>query len=254
MLSQIQPILLALAASSLVAAHGKIESVTGDLGGKGTAFGIQGDVVPGSGPNYKTEVDTTVFWSKNIATDQDIGYTQGGKGNNQLASGLTNAMALSGDTLAQVSPGGTVSGVWKVVTADGCGPVDALIDATASAKWSTAVKATVDTTMPGTAGDCPAALSNNSGNQNKNKLLRLARRSLAKMGLVARSAANVNKNYDFSVAIPAGTTCTGTIGDQENLCLVKLSNNNANGPFGGVVAVQMGGNATTRRVVRSFRV
>ena len=251
MYPQFKTIILALAASPLVAAHGKIVAITGDAGGNGTALGIKGAVVAGSGPNYKTEVDTTVFWSKNIATDQDIGFTEGGAGNNQLAD-LADTMSLSGNTLAQVSSGGSVSGTYHVVTDDGCGPLEALIDTSASAKWSTAAKATVSTDMPGTAGNCPAALSNDSGNQNK--IRRMATRALVRMGLVAKRADNVNKDYSFSVAIPAGTSCTGTIGDQSNLCLVKMSNNNANGPFGGVFAVQMGGNATTRRVMRSFRV
>ncbi|CAN8095884.1 unnamed protein product [Discula destructiva] len=249
MYSQSKTITIALLISPLVSAHGKIAAVTGDAGGNGTALGIKGAVVPGFGPNYKTEVDTTVFWSKDIDTDDDIGFTEDGSGNNQLTD-LVDAMALSGNTLAQVSSGGSVSGTYHVVTDDGCGPLEALIDDSASAKWSTAAKATVSTEMPGTDGDCPSSLANDSGDQNK--IRRMATRALAKMGLVAKRADNVNKDYDFSVAIPAGTTCTGTIGDQSNLCLVKISNNNANGPFGGVFAVQMGGNATTRRVMRSF--
>jgi hypothetical protein len=96
-----QTLLLALATASFVSAHGKVAVVTGDLGGNGTALGIKGGVVPGPGPNYETEVDTTVFWSKDIATDDDIGYTEDGSGNNQL-SDLTQAMALSGSTLPQV--------------------------------------------------------------------------------------------------------------------------------------------------------
>lgn len=31
------------------------------------------------------------------------------------------------------------------------------------------------------------------------------------------------------------------------LCLVKVSNNNADGPFGGVVVVQMSNSTTTRK-------
>lgn len=74
MYSKITAIVLALAATPLVSAHGKIAVVTGDKGGNGTALGIKGAVIPGSGPNSVTEPDTTVFWSKNINTDEDIGY------------------------------------------------------------------------------------------------------------------------------------------------------------------------------------
>lgn len=53
--------LIALAASPLVAAHGKIAVATGDAGGNSTALGIQGGVIPGAGKNKVTEPDTTVF-------------------------------------------------------------------------------------------------------------------------------------------------------------------------------------------------
>lgn len=74
MYAKLTAVILALAASPLVSAHGKIAVVTGDQGGNGTAFGIKGAVIPGSGPNSVTEPDTTVFWSKDINTDQDIGF------------------------------------------------------------------------------------------------------------------------------------------------------------------------------------
>jgi hypothetical protein len=44
----------------------------------------------------------------------------------------------------------------------------------------------------------------------------------------------------------------GTINGIPGLCVVKVSNNNANGPFGGVFAVQMP-NSTTTRVKRSLK-
>lgn len=99
----------------MVSAHGKVAVVTGDLGGNGTALGIKGAVVPGAGPNYETEVDTTVFWSKDIATDDDIGYTEDGSGNNEL-NDLKQAMALSGSTLPQVNHHNKAEGSWKKLT------------------------------------------------------------------------------------------------------------------------------------------
>lgn len=47
----------------------------------------------------------------------------------------------------------------------------------------------------------------------------------------------------FKVAIPAGTTCTGTVGTMSNVCLVKLANSNPAGPFGGVFAMQVAGSS-----------
>jgi hypothetical protein len=42
-----------LALTPLVSAHGKVTVVTGNAGGNGTALGIRGGVVPGTGPNSK---------------------------------------------------------------------------------------------------------------------------------------------------------------------------------------------------------
>jgi hypothetical protein len=82
---------LALLAAPLAAAHGKIAVATGDQGGNGTALGskytplimsasqtkdiaVQGGIIPGAGPNKKTEPDTTVFQGKNA---KGCGETEG---------------------------------------------------------------------------------------------------------------------------------------------------------------------------------
>ncbi|ROV93619.1 hypothetical protein VMCG_08085 [Cytospora schulzeri] len=249
MQSQIQAIIIALAATPLVSAHGKIAMVTGDLGGNGTALGIKGAVVPGAGPNYMTEVDTTVFWSKDIATDDDIGYTESGSGNNKLED-LDQAMAQSGSTLPQVSSGGSVSGTYHIVTTDGAGPVEALIDESATGKWSQAKQAEVTKQPPGEDGNIDAPEGSFSY---KRGVLGMVRRSLVKMGIMEKRAENVNEDYPFEVEIPAGTSCTGTINGESNLCLVKISNNNDAGPFGGVFAVQMPGSNSTARVRRAAK-
>lgn len=85
-------------AASLVSAHGKVAVATGDLGGNSTAIGIKIAVVPGPGPNDETEIDTTVFSTKAITIDDDIRFTEDGRGNNQL-SDLSQAIALPGSTL-----------------------------------------------------------------------------------------------------------------------------------------------------------
>jgi len=217
----------ALAAAPLVAAHGKVIVLKGDLGGNGTSLGIKGAVVAQSGPDYKTEPDTTIFWSKDINTDNDLGFTDAA-GNNKL-SGLVQAMALSGDTLPQVSVDApSITGTWRTVSADGAGPLQAIVDTTATGKWSTAVDADVNTQVPGTKGQ---AAGFNTG------------------------ADPVNKDTPVAISLPAGTTCTGTINGQSNLCLVKVSNNNKDGPFGSVFAVQQGNTTTaSRRFARHIRV
>lgn len=220
-----------LAIATLAAAHGKVSVFTGNLGGNGTALGIRGGIVPGPGPNYLTEVDTTIFWSKDIRTDDDIGFTDEA-GNNQLAN-LTQVMELSGNVIPQISSGGSVSGTYHIVTSDGAGPLQALIDETATAKWSTALDATVSTQPPGDEG----YISPSDGSSTKRS--RVYGRNLSKR------AVNINEDYPFTVEVPAGTTCTGTINGFTNLCLVKVSNNNDNGPFGSVLVVQMSDSTTS---------
>lgn len=46
-------ILLTLATMGMVSAHGRVDVVTGDAGGNGTALGIQGASVPLTGSNSK---------------------------------------------------------------------------------------------------------------------------------------------------------------------------------------------------------
>ncbi|KAF2148424.1 cell surface protein [Myriangium duriaei CBS 260.36] len=214
--------LIALAASPLVAAHGKIAVVTGDAGGNGTALGIKGGIVPGPGSNSVTEVDTTVFGNTNIATN-GLGRTTG-SGRNTVSM-MAEAMALSGNTLPQVSAdGGSISGTFHIVTTDGAGPVKAMIDSTGTGAFANGQPGQILTQVPGNGGNISP--SGKVPGQNNRR------------GLVKR-AANVNKDYPVKVAIPAGTKCTGTVGSQSNVCLLKIANANAAGPFGGVVAFQI---------------
>ncbi|OIW35660.1 cell surface protein [Coniochaeta ligniaria NRRL 30616] len=224
-------IVLALAISPLVAAHGKVAVVTGDAGGNGTALAIKGAVVPGPGPNSKTEVDTTVFSSTKIQTD-GLGRTTG-SGKNKVAM-LNQTMALSGSTLPQVSAtNGTIEGTFHIVTTDGAGPIQAVLDPTATGSFSNGTMLTTVTQVPG-----------NNGNIKAPKQRSLLARALVAAGIVKR-AANVNEDFPMKFSVPAGTTCSGTVNGISNVCLVKIANSNKAGPFGGVVAVQIAGQTAT---------
>jgi hypothetical protein len=91
-----------------------------------------------------------VFLKNNVMSD-GLGYTDLG-GNNKL-SYVAKAMVLSGKTLPQVSStGGSISGVWHIVTADGAGPVDAILDTTATGKFSMGIRLPAVTQVPGENG------------------------------------------------------------------------------------------------------
>lgn len=113
MLFQLSTVISILSISSIASAHGKVASVTGDAGGNGTALGIIGGIVPGAGSNDVTEIDTTVFKKKDIATN-GLGRTMNGGKNKAVM--VHAAMAMSGDTLPQVSEGGFITGSFHIVT------------------------------------------------------------------------------------------------------------------------------------------
>jgi len=146
---------------------------------------------------------------------------------------MTQVMALSGNTLAQVSDGGSISGTVHIVTTDGAGPYTAIVDPTGTGTFSTGKTMTVTQQVPGTKGNIAAP-----------KQRRFVTRMLVNMGIVKR-ASNVNEDYPFAATMPAGTTCTGTVAGQSNVCLVKIVNPSNAGPFGGVIAVQMAGTGST---------
>ncbi|KAJ0335702.1 hypothetical protein COL922a_008871 [Colletotrichum nupharicola] len=220
-------LLFALAAAPLVAAHGKPVVLTGNLGGNGTALANQGGVVPLTGPNKKTEVDTTVFKSKNIMTD-GLGRTTG-NGKVRVAD-IDAANAMSGGTLPQVSStGGSISGTFHVVTTDGAGPLRAVLDPTGTGSFANGVELTATQNVPGNKGNIRPN-GQVPGQKNARDLFERA---------IYKRAANVNKDFPMAFSVPNGTQCTGTSGNLQNVCLVKIANNNGAGPFGGVMAIQI---------------
>jgi hypothetical protein len=118
-------------------------------------------------------------------------------------------------------------------------PYTAIVDPTGTGAFSQGTQATVTTQVPGKNGNIAAPQQR-----------RFIPRMLVKAGIMKR-AANVNEDHPFAATIPAGTTCTGTVAGQSNVCLVKIVNPSGAGPFGGVIAIQMAGasagasNATT---------
>jgi hypothetical protein len=238
-------LVLAIASAPLVAAHGKIAVVTGDAGGNGTGIGIMGGVVPGPGRNKVTEVDTTVFNSKNIMTD-GLGKTTNGK--NTVAD-VASTMAQSGSTLPQVSAtNGTISGTFHIVTSDGAGPLKAVIDPTGTGAFSTGTMLETVTQVPGRNGNIRKGQNKRLITEEEyysgasGMLLRI------RDAVLGKRATNINEDYPMAFSVPAGMTCSGSMAGQSNVCLVKIANSNGAGPFGGVIAVQMASGTTARDV------
>lgn len=151
------------------------------------------------------------------------------------AAQIGQAMALSGSTLPQVSPGGNLSGVFHVVTSDGCGTVKAVLDTTATGKFSQGTLLTTTQDVPGNNGNCPRSITKKS----------FVRDVLERSGMIQRRATNINMDFPVAFTLPTGVACTGTVGDVQGVCYVKVANTNIAGPFGGIVPIQVGqGNST----------
>ncbi|KAK4153555.1 hypothetical protein C8A00DRAFT_33716 [Chaetomidium leptoderma] len=235
--------IFALVLAPAVSAHGKVTVVTGNAGGNGTALAIRGGIVPGAGPNSKTEVDTTVFGKTNLLTN-GLGKTTG-SGKNHISM-LVQAMSLSGTTLPQITSagggggGGNISGVFHIVTADGAGPIQAVLDPTATGDFARGIPLPVLQQIPGEKGNFVTSTTKKQGRS-------LWERAVDHLLLrEKRGAANVNQSFGFAFAVPAGTTCSGTVAGLTGVCLVKIANSNKAGPFGGVVPVQIAAAAAAK--------
>lgn len=152
---------------------------------------------------------------------------------------LVQAMALSGPTLPQLTAGGNLTGTFHVVTADGAGPISAVLDPTATGAFARGVALTVLEQIPGDKGNFVQPKKQQQQQQQRSSSL--WGRALEGLGLRLgkRGAANVNQSFGFAFGVPAGTVCNGTVAGMTGVCLVKIANANKAGPFGGVVPVQI---------------
>ncbi|EPQ62832.1 hypothetical protein BGT96224_5074, partial [Blumeria graminis f. sp. tritici 96224] len=115
------------------------------------------------------------------------------------------------------SDDGKVKMTYHQVNQDGAGPLTAMIDSTSGGTDPAAFKsAKVTKNVPG-------------------------------IGIGGLSAAAV-MDFPVEVQMPAGMTCSGTVGDAQNVCIVRMQNAAAAGPFGGSVAVTQSPAAKKRAI------
>lgn len=118
------------------------------------------------------------------------------------ATALAAMVDITGSTLPQISSSkGVVTMTLHQINADGAGPMACSVSTDASGDSFTAM--TITTQVPGTNGKSSAA----------------------------------DADFPLVASMPAGATCTGTIGNETGVCLVKCQN--PAGPFGSTVPVQM---------------
>lgn len=113
-----------------------------------------------------------------------LGKTNGG-GENTVQS-LSDAMAQSGSTLPQVSStGGQISGTFHIVTTDGAGPIEAVLDTTGTGAFSQGTKLETVTQVPGDGGKIKATQGLNSPRGLFERM----------MSSITKRATNVNEDY-----------------------------------------------------------
>ncbi|ATY62628.1 cell surface (Mas1) [Cordyceps militaris] len=127
--------------------------------------------------------------------------------------GSTQGMPTSDST-------GTVSLVYRQINQDGAGPLTAAVDGTSGGTDASAFQqAEVTKDVPG-------------------------------LGIGGLSLAT-NTDFPLQVKMPAGMTCEGTVGGVKNVCIVRVRNSAAAGPFGGSAAFTQ--NATARKRAIAYR-
>ena len=121
--------------------------------------------------------------------------------------GLVAKLAGTGATsgLPTCADDGTVTMTFHQVNQDGAGPLTAAVDPTSGGTDASAFKtAAVTQNVPG-------------------------------LGIGGLSGATTT-DFPVKIQMPAGMTCSGTVGGAQNVCIAKLQNSAAAGPFGGSVA------------------
>ncbi|POS86760.1 Cell surface protein, partial [Erysiphe pulchra] len=117
---------------------------------------------------------------------------------------------------------GTVKMTFHQVNQDGAGPLSAMVDGTSGGMDPKAFqKATVTKNVPG-------------------------------IGIGGLSAAAV-MDFPVEAKMPEGMTCEASVGGVDNVCVMKLQNSAAAGPFGGSVAFTQSAKAKKRAIEYNLR-
>jgi hypothetical protein len=119
--------------------------------------------------------------------------------------------------LPTTSDDGTITMNFRQVNQDGAGPLTAQIDATSG-------------------GTDPAAFQDAKVTQD-----------VPGLGIGGLSAASV-KDFPLKVQMPAGMTCSANVGGAQNVCVVRVQNSAAAGPFGGSGAFTQSAAARKRSI------
>jgi hypothetical protein len=174
----------------------------------GTGVGVEDNIPANVGSASK--VRSAKFRSRQL-----LGGLLGGGGGGNNAKGVKSSQPM--ETMVKATAGmgasmglptaaddGTVELNFRQINQDGAGPLEAMVDGTSGGTEMSAFKeAEVTQDVP---------------------------------GLVAGISTATNTDFAVKVAMPQGMTCDATVGNAQNVCVVRVRNNTPAGPFGGSAA------------------
>lgn len=143
------------------------------------------------------------------------GGTKTPKGTQETAVKAATGMAANG--LPTTQDDGTLQMTFHQVNQDGAGPLTAAIDATSG-------------------GTDPAAFKDAQMTQD-----------VPGIGIGGLSGAST-MDFPIAVQMPAGMTCSGSVGGAQNVCIARMANSALAGPFGGSVAFTQSAAAKKRAI------
>lgn len=144
------------------------------------------------------------------------GGTKTPKGTTETAVKASTGMAASAG-LPTTQDDGTLQMTFHQVNQDGAGPLTAAIDATSG-------------------GTDPAAFKDAQMTQD-----------VPGIGIGGLSGAQTME-FPIAVQMPAGMTCSGSVGGANNVCIARMANSALAGPFGGSVAFTQSAAAKKRAI------
>jgi len=201
-----QQIALIAALAACASAHGVVTEIQGANGVNMPGLTIQ-DGTPRdcSSNGCGSQADTAIIRDRDIASGKatPLGRTQGNGPPEARVAAATGAGASTG--LPTCADDGTVTMTLRQINQDGAGPFTADVDGTSGGTDENAMQpATVTKDVPG-------------------------------LGIQGLSLAT-NTDFEMQVQMPAGMTCDATVAGTPNVCVMRVRNGAAAGPFGGAVA------------------
>ncbi|KAK7749322.1 hypothetical protein SLS62_008173 [Diatrype stigma] len=149
------------------------------------------------------------------------GQDNSGAGNKTETAAETNVAATAGKGAASGLPtcadDGSITMTFRQINQDGAGPMEAAVDGTSG-------------------GTDPAAFQPAEVTQD-----------VPGIGFGGLSLAT-NTDFPVTVQMPAGMTCDATVGGASNVCVVRVRNGAAAGPFGGSAAFTQSAAARKRAI------